>query len=83
MKFLFKVIVLLTIIALNSCSKEEKEISLIKEIDQEDEMILAYKEGVKNLDEGDAFYAAKKFETNQFRYTIGKSPSFFTWLKYM
>ena len=37
MKFLFKVIVLLTIIALNSCSKEEKEISLIKEIDQEDE----------------------------------------------
>ncbi len=61
MKFLFKVIVLLTIIALNSCSKEEKEISLIKEIDQEDEMILAYKEGVKNLDEGDAFYAAKKF----------------------
>jgi outer membrane protein assembly factor BamD len=61
MKFLFKLIVLLTIITLNSCSKEEKEISLIKEIDQEDEMILAYKEGIKSLDEGDAFYAAKKF----------------------
>jgi len=61
MKFLFKLAVLLIIITLNSCSKNEKEISLIQEIDQEDEMILAYREGIKNLDEGDAFYAAKKF----------------------
>ena len=61
MKFLFKLSVLLIIVTLNSCSKSEKEISSIQEIDQEDEMILAYREGIKNLDEGDAFYAAKKF----------------------
>ena len=61
MKFLSKLIILLSIIILNGCSKNEKEISLIKEINQEDEMIQAYKEGVKALDENDTFFAAKKF----------------------
>jgi len=61
MKFLFKLSILLLIIILNSCSNNEKDVSVIKEIDQEDEMISVYKEGMKNLDEGDAFYAAKKF----------------------
>tara|TARA_B100000787_G_scaffold168629_1_gene157752 strand:- start:165 stop:992 length:828 start_codon:yes stop_codon:yes gene_type:complete len=61
MKFLIKLSILLIIIVLNSCSNNEKDVSVIKEIDQEDEMILAYKEGLKNLDEGDAFSAAKKF----------------------
>ena len=61
MKFLSKLIILLSIFILNGCSKNDKEISLIKEINQEDEMIQAYKEGVKALDENDAFFAAKKF----------------------
>ena len=61
MKFLSKLIILLSIFILNGCSKNEKEISLIKEINQEDEMIRAYKEGVKALDENDTFFAAKKF----------------------
>ena len=61
MKFLSKLIILLSIFILNGCSKNEKEISLIKEINQEDEMIQAYKEGVKALDENDTFFAAKKF----------------------
>ena len=61
MKFLSKLIILLSIIILNGCSKNEKEISLIKEINQEDEMIQVYKEGVKALDENDTFFAAKKF----------------------
>ena len=56
-----KLIILLSIFILNGCSKNDKEISLIKEINQEDEMIQAYKEGVKALDENDAFFAAKKF----------------------
>jgi outer membrane protein assembly factor BamD len=60
MKILFRFVILLIFLSLNSCSKE-KEISLIKEINQEDEMVSAYLEGIKNLDEGDAFYAAKKF----------------------
>jgi outer membrane protein assembly factor BamD len=61
MNYLFKIILLLSIITLNSCSKIDKEISLIKELNQEDEMIRAYKEGTKALEKGDTFYAAKKF----------------------
>ncbi|MDA8841737.1 outer membrane protein assembly factor BamD [Candidatus Pelagibacter bacterium] len=61
MNFFFKLIIILAILILNACSKNEKEISLIKEINQEDEMIQAYKEGVKALEENDTFFAAKKF----------------------
>tara|TARA_Y100000389_G_scaffold187525_1_gene209008 strand:+ start:35 stop:880 length:846 start_codon:yes stop_codon:yes gene_type:complete len=52
---------LLIVFLLQSCGTEKKEISLIQEIDQEQEMILAYKEGVEYLEKGDTFYAAKKF----------------------
>ena len=61
MNFFFKLIIILAILILNACSKNDKEISLIKEINQEDEMIQAYKEGVKALEENDTFFAAKKF----------------------
>jgi len=61
MKPLFRLIIILVIINLNACTKEEKKISTIKNIDQQQEMVSAYKEGIKYLDEGDAFYAAKKF----------------------
>ena len=61
MNFFSKLIIILAILILNACSKNDKEISLIKEINQEDEMIQAYKEGVKALDENDTFFAAKKF----------------------
>ena len=44
-----------------SCSKDEKEISIIKETKQDLEMISAYKEAYKALDQGDPFFAAKKF----------------------
>ena len=61
MNFFSKLIIILAILILNACSKNDKEISLIKEINQEDEMIQAYKAGVKALDENDNFFAAKKF----------------------
>ena len=61
MNFLSKLIILLAIIMLTSCSKRDKEISLIKEINQEDEMLQAYTEGTKALRENDTFLAAKKF----------------------
>jgi outer membrane protein assembly factor BamD len=61
MNFLFRLITVLIIISVSSCSKNNKEISVIKEINQEDEMILAYKEGTIALERGDPFYAAKKF----------------------
>ena len=61
MKFLSRFLVILIFFTVNSCSKEDKKISMIKENNQEDEMILSYREGIITLKEGDAFYAAKKF----------------------
>jgi len=61
MKSINKLIIFLIIISLYSCSGNKKKDSIIQEIDQEQEMISAYNEGLKNLDSGDAFYAAKNF----------------------
>ena len=61
MNFLYKVILLLIFITLQSCSKDEKQTSLIKGIDQESEMALTYKEGMNSLNKGDYYFAAKKF----------------------
>ena len=46
---------------LSSCSQEEKEISLIKETKQDLEMISVYREAYEALEEGDPYFAAKKF----------------------
>ena len=54
-------LVLFFLFFLNACSKDEKEVSLIKERKQDLEMISAYKEAYKALDEGDPYFAAKKF----------------------
>ena len=61
MKFLSKFIILLAILMLNSCAKKDKGISLIKKINQQDEMIQEYREGVKALDDNDIYFATKKF----------------------
>ncbi len=45
----------------SSCSKEEKKISTISEKSMELQILESYKEGLKELDGGDALYAAKKF----------------------
>ena len=61
MKHLSKLLILLILFSLNSCAKDKKEVSLIKELNQQDEMVTAYNEGIQSLRDGDAFYAAKKF----------------------
>ena len=61
MKLLTRILLLLLIITLSSCSKDEKEVLFVKENTQEKEMISAYKEGIQYLNDGDAFYAAKSF----------------------
>jgi len=61
MNYFLKLTLLLLIISLNSCSKKDKQISVIKAMDQESEMIQAYKEGIEHLEDGDTFLAAKKF----------------------
>ena len=51
------------IIFIVSCSKDKSKVDqvLLKQ-DVEAEMILAYKEGMKQLEKGDALYASKKFD---------------------
>ena len=61
MNLLYKVILLLIFINLQSCSKDEKQISSIKGIDQESEMALTYKDAMDSLNKGDYYFAAKKF----------------------
>ena len=44
-----------------SCSQKEEKVSLIKENNIEMQMIEAYNEGLKEFNNGDVFFAAKKF----------------------
>ncbi len=46
---------------ISGCAKETVEIDKIKDTDINQQMIEAYNEGLKALDEGDGIYAAKKF----------------------
>ncbi len=55
------VLIILILIQLVSCAKEEKEISLIKETSQDLEMVSAYKEAYEALQDNDPYFAAKKF----------------------
>jgi len=51
-----------------SCSKEKEKISIIEEESLEMQMIKAYNDGLKELDKGDAIYAAKKFNEAELLY---------------
>ena len=57
----FSIIIFFLLTFLNACSKNDKEISSIKETRQDLEIALAYQEGYKALNEGDPYFAAKKF----------------------
>ncbi len=62
---MFKHIIFLFIyiIFIVSCSKDKSKVDqVLLEQDIEAEMILAYKEGMKQLEEGDALYASRKFD---------------------
>ena len=59
-KINFILILLLSIVSF-SCSKEVAKETIIKEKNMELQMIEAYKEGLKELEKGDALYAARKF----------------------
>ena len=51
------------IIFIVSCSKDKSKVDqVLLEQDVEAEMIVAYKEGMKQLETGDALYASKKFD---------------------
>jgi outer membrane protein assembly factor BamD len=59
MNFFYKL--LLILLLLTSCAKDNSKISSIKETNQELEMINAYKLGFENINKADYFYAAKNF----------------------
>jgi outer membrane protein assembly factor BamD len=61
MNLFCKILVFIILFNLQSCSKDKKQVSLIKTLDQETEMMLTYKDAFENLDKGDTYYAAKKF----------------------
>jgi len=51
------------VIFIVSCSKDKSKVDqVLLEQDVEAEMIVAYKEGMKQLEEGDALYASRKFD---------------------
>ena len=64
----YKIFILIILIILTSCSSEDKKISIIKEDDLELQMIDAFKDGYKELERGDAIYAAKKFNEAELLY---------------
>ena len=59
-KINFKLIILISVFCF-SCSNEVVEKTIIQEKNIELQMIEAYKEGLKELEKGDALYAASKF----------------------
>ena len=54
-------LIIFFMLLLNSCSKEEKEISYIKETRQDLEIVRAYNEAYRALEQNDPYFAAKKF----------------------
>ena len=55
------IIFIIITLLLISCSKQEKKINLINEKKLDLQVLEAYQQGMKSLEEGDVLYAAKKF----------------------
>ena len=68
MKFQKIIFCWLILFVLVSCSQKEEKVSLIKENNLEMQMIDAYNEGLKELNRGDIFFAAKKFNEVELLY---------------
>ena len=86
------VYLILAMLFLNiSCSKETEKISIVEEENLEMQMIKAYNDGLKQLDRGDAIYAARKFNEAELIYpqsiwapraALMASYSYFTYFYY-
>ena len=61
MKSLFKIFIVIFLLFIQSCAKEQKETNKIKAINQQLEMSSTYEEAMTNMEQGDYFYSAKKF----------------------
>ena len=68
MELLKKVLLLLLFFVLSSCGGDKEKISIVKEKDIELQMIDAFKEGYEALEDGDIFFATKKFNEAELLY---------------
>ena len=68
MNMFLRLLFILLILFASSCSKKEEKVSIIKEKELNLQMIDAYEEGVKAFEEGDALFAAKKFNEAEILY---------------
>ena len=68
MKICNFLLILLIYFGLISCSEKQEKISLIKEDNLEMQMIEAYNEGFEEFNNGDIFFAAKKFNEVELLY---------------
>ena len=68
MKKIYNIIFILIIILNVSCSKDKKKISAINEKNLDTQVLEAYEEGMKSLDEGYVLFAAKKFNEVEILY---------------
>jgi len=71
MKILKYLILYVMILLLASCSKDNK-VSIVKEKNIETQMIEAFEEGYKELENGDVLFAAKKFNEAELLYPQSK-----------
>ena len=61
MSLKFKYVFLLIFILIFSCSKKEKDVSILKEKNLETQMIEIYNEAMEEFEKGDVIFAGKKF----------------------
>ena len=68
MELLKKVLLLSLFFVLSSCGGDKEKVTIVKEKDIELQMIDAFKEGYEALEDGDVFFAAKKFNEAELLY---------------
>ena len=68
MNIFIQIIFAILVILLSSCSGNKEKVSVIKEKDLELQMIDSYREGLKAFNDGDALFAAQKFNEAELLY---------------
>ena len=68
MKILYKLIFIIIILNLQSCSKEKEKVAKITTPSQELELTKTYKDALEALNTNDPYYAAKKFLESELTY---------------
>ena len=70
MKKIYFFISIVVLVMNISCSKDVKQKSIISETELNEQVLEAYKEGLKSLNDGDVLFAAKKFNEVEILYPL-------------